>query len=503
MNLIKKVFILALVLIFNLGMEAKPLESSKPNILVILTDDQGMGDLACLGNPLLKTPNIDKFYSLSTRFTDFQVSPTCAPSRAAIMSGRHEFKNGVTHTIFEREYMSLSSTTFPQILQKNGYETALFGKWHLGDTEDFLPHNRGFSESLIHGSGGIGQPWDFEQNRPTNSKTGERRLFDNFLLHNGTIVKTKGFCTDLFFQAALGWMKKQYTAKQPFFTLLSTNAPHGPYVAPEKYMKRWLDAGWDKNTAGRYGMIENLDDNFGLMMEKLESWGALDNTLIIFMTDNGQAGKTPYLNGKKMEAFRAGYKWGKGRAYEGGTHVPAFWYWKGVLGEGVDIPALVAHVDLFKTFCDLAGAKIPDNIQSIDGVSMLPLLENPKESWPDRNVFIHRGRWGIGIDPNENKYNGGAVRTQRWRLIFPKNSTSEDSAILFDISKDKFQTNNVTNQYPEVTKKLKKIYDQWWEETLPLLINENRKISDEFPLHTRFNKQLKESGISDWAPLEN
>ena len=137
------------------------------------------------------------------------------------------------------------------------------------------------------------------------------------------------------------------------------------------------------------------------------------------------------------------------------------------------------------------------------GASMLPLLENPKESWPDRNLFIHRGRWGIGIDPNENKYNGGAVRTQRWRLIFPKNSTSEDSAILFDISKDKFQTNNVTNQYPEVTKKLKKIYDQWWEETLPLLINENRKISDEFPLHTRFNKQLKESGISDWAPLEN
>ena len=167
-------------------------------------------------------------------------------------------------------------------------------------------------------------------------------------------------------------------------------------------------------------------------------------------------------------------------------------------------PALVAHVDLFKTFCDLAGAKIPDNIQSIDGVSMLPLLEKPKRIFGRIVTYLYIvDVGGIGIDPNENKYNGGAVRTQRWRLIFPKNSTSEDSAILFDISKDKFQTNNVTNQYPEVTKKLKKIYDQWWEETLPLLINENRKISDEFPLHTRFNKQLKESGISDWAPLEN
>jgi len=179
--------------------DKKPLKGSRPNIILVLTDDQGMGDLACFGNRLLKTPHLDRFYEKATRFTDFQVSPTCAPSRAAIVSGRHEFKNGVTHTLDEREYMALTTTTFPQLLQRAGYETGIFGKWHLGDTEPYLPHSRGFSESLIHGSGGIGQPWDFQANRPTNKKTGQRRCFDNVLLHNGTIVQTKGFCTDLFF----------------------------------------------------------------------------------------------------------------------------------------------------------------------------------------------------------------------------------------------------------------------------------------------------------------
>jgi len=484
----------------SVSAESKSLKGTKPNIILVMTDDQGMGDLACLGNPLLKTPHLDCFYEKATRFTDFQVSPTCAPSRAAIVSGRHEFKNGVTHTLYEREYMALSTTTFPQLLRKGGYETGIFGKWHLGDKDAYLPYNRGFSEALIHGSGGIGQPWDFPINRPTDKKRGLRRCFDNVLLHNNTIVQTKGFCTDVFFQAALGWMKKQYSAKKPFFAYISTNAPHGPYIAPEKYAKRWLDDGWDEATAGRYGMIENLDDNFGLLVQKLDEWNAWDNTLVIFMTDNGQSGKTPIKNGKKIPAYKAGYKYGKGQPYEGGTHVPAFWRWKGVLGEGVDIPALIAHVDLYKTFCYLAGVDIPDNIQKLDGRSLLPLLENPKAEWPDRNLFIHRGRWGKGLEPDEHKYKGAAVRTQRWRLIWENNSAGESDFELYDISQDPFQKQEVASEYPEVVKKLKTAYNQWWNKTTPLMVNENRQYPEEYPLHIRYQKQLEEQGIPDWMP---
>lgn len=178
--------------------QAKPLEGSCPNIILVMTDDQGMGDLSCMGNPILKTPHLDRFYEQSTRFMDFQVSPTCAPTRAAIMSGRAPFKNGVTHTIFQRERMALDTFTLPQALKTAGYTTGIFGKWHLGDEEEYLPGNRGFDEVLIHGAGGVGQVGlgDFPPNK-------ENPYFDNVLLHNDTIVQTKGFCTDLFFQSGL------------------------------------------------------------------------------------------------------------------------------------------------------------------------------------------------------------------------------------------------------------------------------------------------------------
>ena len=215
------------------------------------------------------------------------------------MSGRAPFKNGVTHTIYQRERMALDTFTLPQALQSAGYETGIFGKWHLGDEEAYLPGSRGFDEVLIHGAGGIGQTryGDFPANK-------ENCYFDNVLLHNDTIVKTKGFCTDLFFQAGLAWIKKQHEAQKPYFAYISLNAPHGPLIAPEKYKKRFLDAGYDQNTAGRYGMIENIDDNFGRLMDKLDEWKALDNTLVIFMTDNGATRLSGKLKGKKSEAFQ-------------------------------------------------------------------------------------------------------------------------------------------------------------------------------------------------------
>ncbi len=479
----------------RLSAESLPAESltgSRPNIILVMTDDQGMGDLSCMGNQLLRTPNLDRFHSISTRFTDFHVSPTCAPTRSAIFSGRHEFRNGVTHTIKERERMALSTTTFPQLLHASGYATGIFGKWHLGDEDAYQPYNRGFSEVFIHGAGGIGQAYrgscaDFPPNRARDG-----RYFDNVILHNDTIVQTKGFCTDVFFQAALGFIKQQHESDTPFFAYITTNAPHGPMIAPEKYKKRFREMGWDGNLQGRYGMIENIDDNFGILMDKLDEWGLWEDTLVIFMTDNGQAGRSAKKNGKTEKVFTAGFKTGKGSPYEGGTHVPAFWRWKGKLGEGVDIPALTAHIDLYKTFCALAGVTIPGDVQAIDGRSLIPLLEDPQATWEDRELFVHKGRWEKGDDPNGSKFADCAVRTQRWRFVNNKE--------LYDISADPYEALDVAADHPDVIAELRKAYDQWWADTLPLMVNEDAPYAERQPQEVRYEKQMAEKGIPVWQP---
>jgi arylsulfatase len=466
--------------------QAKPLAGSRPNIILVVTDDQGMGDLSCMGNQVLKTPNIDRFYAQSTRFTDFQVSPTCAPTRAALMSGRVPFKNGVTHTVSRRERMAIDTFTLPQAMKTAGYTTGIFGKWHLGDEAEYLPGNRGFDEALTHGAGGIGQVslGDF----PPNIET---VYFDNVLMHNDTIVKTKGFCTDLFFKAGLTWIKKQHEAGKPYFAYIASNAPHAPLVAPSIYKKRFLDLGYDEDTAGRYGMIENIDDNFGLLMKKLTEWKALDNTLVIFMTDNGATHMGGKLNGKRVKHFNANLRGTKNSPHEGGTHVPAFWYWKGVLGEGVDVNALTAHIDLYKTFCELADAKLPAKMQELDGRSLVPLLENPDAEWKARKLFIHCGRWPTGKH-DSFKYKNCAVRSDRWRLV--------NNAELYDISTDPSEKKDVSQSHPEVVDQLRKSYDQWWTSVLPLMVNEGLPKVKGQPLAVRYNQQLQEKGIPSWAP---
>jgi arylsulfatase len=495
MNL-RVLFFLAIIPLFA---SAKPLEGSRPNIILVMTDDQGIGDFSCMGNPILKTPNVDRFYAKAYRFTDFHVSPTCAPTRSAIMSGRHEFRNGVTHTIYERERMSLETTTFPQLLQENGYKTAIVGKWHLGDEDAYQPYNRGFDEVFIHGAGGIGQhfPKSSCSDFPPNWTN---RYTDAVFLHNDTIVQSKGFCTDVFFREALGWVKGQLAGKQPFFLYLVPNAPHSPMLAPESYTQRFVEMGWDKRTAGRYGMIENLDDNFGLLIEKLEEWQALDNTLVVFMTDNGSSffhGKAK-MNGKKTDLFNGHYRTGKGSAYEGGTHVPAFWYWKGHIEGGVDIPALTAHIDLYKTICELSGTALPAGIQPLDGRSLLPLLENPKSAWPDRDLFIQVGRWKEGENADDYRETKFAVRTQQWRLVAGKKGLE-----LYDILNDPYEAKDVASRYPEVAKQLQQKHVIWWKKTRPLMINEEAyKHPVQEPQVARYYKQLKERGIPKWIPPE-
>jgi arylsulfatase A-like enzyme len=489
--------------------EESTLAGSRPNIILVMTDDQGMGDLSCMGNPIVRTPHIDRFYERSTRFADFHVSPTCAPTRSALMSGRRPFEVGVTHTVLQRERMALEVITFPQALQAAGYATGLFGKWHLGDEVEYLPQNRGFDEVLMHGAGGIGQYsyGDFEANQ-------KNCYFDNVLLHNETIVRTKGFCTDLFFEAALAWIEGRISedriqrtgqADTPYFAYISLNAPHGPFIAPESYTKRFLDLGYDEKTAGRYGMIENIDDNFGRMLQQLSAWGALENTLIIFMTDNGMAMPVIQQGKQRITPHNAGMRGGKNSTWEGGTHVPAFWQWQGVLGEGVDIPALTAHVDLYRTFCALAGAQIPESKLTPGGRSLLPLLENPQADWDDRTLFMHIGRWDDRRwnqkDREANKYHGAGVRTERWRLVYTLHK-GEVQAQLSDISVDPGEQTDVAAQYPEILQELSAAFDQWWESLPPFLVNENLPWVEaaEQPLTIRYNQQLQAKGIPEWSP---
>ena len=206
------------------GLQAVP---AKPNIILVMPDDMGWGDIAAHGNPLIKTPHLDRLHRESVRFTDFHVSPTCAPTRSALMTGRHEFKNGVTHTIFERERLTLQATTLAQVLKSAGYTTGIFGKWHLGDEEPYQPQQRGFDEVYIHGAGGIGQTYP-----GSCGDTAGNQYFNPALRHNGTFVKTQGYCTDLFFAQAIRWMGDRRKAGTPFFAYITPNAPHAPLVSP-------------------------------------------------------------------------------------------------------------------------------------------------------------------------------------------------------------------------------------------------------------------------------
>ncbi|MEK6248799.1 MAG: arylsulfatase, partial [Planctomycetales bacterium] len=408
-----------LVLAFLILLPARSFAAEQPNIVFIITDDQGYGELACHGNPILSTPNLDKLHGESVRFTRFQVSPTCAPTRAALMTGRHEFKCGVTHTILERERLALGIPTFPELLRDAGYTTGIFGKWHLGDQDPYRPDQRGFDEVFIHGAGGIGQSYDGSCGDAPDNK-----YFDPHILHSNVFEKTDGYCTDLFFAEATKWIAAN--KDKPFFAYISLNAPHYPYHAPPQYEKIYLDKGLEKTQANYYGMIENIDDNVGALMGKLEEWDIENETLVVFMTDNGRAG------GGGRGLFNAGMKGEKGTPHEGGTRVPCFFRWKGHLPVGVDVERVTAHIDMLPTLAEIAGAVIPEDAR-LDGRSMVPLLNDASAEWQDRYLFTHVGRWPRGKE-EEFKYRKFSVRSERFRLV------GRDQ--LYDMQNDPGQTTN-------------------------------------------------------------
>jgi len=412
----------------------------KPNIVMVITDDQGMGDLACMGNPYVKTPNVDEFYTDAVRLTNYHVSTTCAPTRGALMTGRHSNRVNVFHTITGRSLLFEDEVLLPQIFAQNGYTNGMFGKWHLGDNYPYRPEDRGFHEVVRHGGGGITQGPDYWGND----------YFDDTYWHNGETQKYEGYCTDVFFSEALKFIETN--KDKPFFCYLSTNAPHAPYNLPEEYYDLYKDnENLPEQIKRFYGMITNIDDNFKVLEEKLDDLGLTDNTILIFTTDNGTAGG--------HHVFDAGLRGHKGSEYEGGHRVPFFIRWpNGQITGGKDIDNLVAHYDLLPTFVDLLGLDF-NPVKPLDGVSLKPLMYDEDADWANRILYMDTQR-----KQNLIKYKNYAVMDDNWRLV--------NGNELYDMNTDISQTTNVIEQHPVVAEKLAAGYEMWWKSFMDEGVNE-------------------------------
>jgi arylsulfatase len=351
--------------------------------------------------------------------------------------------------------MSLKTFTLAQMLKSAGYTTGIFGKWHLGDEAAYRPESRGFDEVYIHGGGGIGQTYPGScGDAPDNTN------IDPALWHNGKFEKTKGYCTDLFFSQAIRWMDTCRTAGKRFFAYIPLNAAHRPYVVPEEYYRQYLGKpGVNEDTAKFFGMIENIDTNFGQLLKQLDEWKIADNTLVIYLgTDNGGTAG--------VKIFNAGMRGQKGSPYQGGTRAPGFFRWPaGGIPAGAECDALSAHIDIFPTLAEIVGAKLSADVKKqVEGRSLWPLLKNPKAEWPDRILVHHVGRWAKG-KAAESKYAKCSIQNSRFTLV---NNTE-----LYDLNTDPGEKNNVIAEHPDVVASLRAAYDQWWNEVQPLLVNEN------------------------------
>jgi len=443
MNLIKH--ILAVLVLSLLVVGCNKTKNEKPNVILIMVDDQGYGDLSCLGNEQIKTPNLDQLHKVSARFTDYHVSPTCAPTRAAILTGHHSNRTGVWHTVNGRSLILERETTMAQVFKENGYSTAIFGKWHLGDNYPFRPQDKGFEEVLVHGGGGVGQTVDHWDND----------YFDDTYLHNGKPEKFEGYCTDIWFESAKKFIEQK--KDQAFFCYLSTNAAHSPYFVEDKYAAPYQNNENIPNAAF-YGMISNIDENIGKLVDYLTSIKLMDNTILIFTTDNGTAAGAK-VEGHRLDGFvvkgnNAGMRGIKASMYEGGHRVPLFIHWKnGGISTGKDINELTAHYDIFPSLVDLCQLTISPETK-FDGQSLVPLIKGNKAGFEDRIVITNSQRIEV-----PEPWRRTALMQANWRLI---NGTE-----LYDLHTDPEQRNNIAEQHPEKMQELKAAYDDWWSEISP------------------------------------
>ncbi len=486
--------IVVLILVF--GFTNTQSEAEQPNVILIMTDDQGYGDLSCHGNPILKTPELDKLHAESVRFTDFHVSPFCTPTRAALLTGNHPAYTGAFRTSSGRAMMHPDERTIAHLFSENGYATGMVGKWHLGDNAPHRPQDRGFQDVLWHRAGGVGQAPDYWGNDYFDD-TYERATTDN---KKGTFEKFEGYCTDVWFQEGIRFVEAN--KGKPFFLYLALNAPHGPYLVPDEWTEPYR-ANKDVNNANFYGMIANIDHNVGILRDRLEVLGLKENTILIFMTDNGTSAgfeldrNDPVfgpLDSLPVRGYNAGMRGRKSSVFEGGHRVPFFIYWpNGGLTGGKDIDALAAHIDVLPTLADLCDIQVPDTFDE-DGISLKPLLDGSAHSLERTHhvVQYHGGAYGNAMPPGPVAYS--VVMTERWRLV------NSDGQYLFDIESDPAQRNNVVSEHPELVEQLLGLYDPFWERVSPRMTPVRIALGDPTENPTALSSQdwYMETGNPPW-----
>ncbi|MDX1284060.1 MAG: sulfatase-like hydrolase/transferase [Draconibacterium sp.] len=474
---------LLIVLLFAFAGCDKPFEEKPLNVIIVLIDDMGYGDISAHGNPLLKTPNFDKLHDECVRFTNFAVSPTCAPTRAAIMTGSHEFLVGVTHTISPMNLMDTDAITIAELFQTKGYKTGLYGKWHLGQNDKYGPWFRGFDETLT-----------VPDDKPNSH-------FDPVLLHNRNEKKYRGYREDILFQQAMKFMKNNQDSA--FFCYIATYSPHTPNKVSEKYSKPYKGYTNPNRPDGEYrsgffGQVANVDENLGKLQLLVDSLGIADNTLLVVLNDNGGT--------MGVDTYNSGMRGVKTTPYWGGTRAFSFWKWGDHFPTG-DRNLMSGHVDIFPTLADLCGLDITNRTEKqLQGNSLKKVLENIDAKLDDKRMQVHHiGRWTNPKKWEDHKYAGCCIRwgnyilvrhepcedtecrtcvtarrrgIEKTRPLYTSNSehyvlTTPGEWKLFDIQTDPCQENNLADENPLIVKKMSDFYEDWWEKVVTKLKKKN------------------------------
>jgi len=434
--------------------------ADRPNVLVIITDDQGYGDLGVHDNPRIKTPNLDQFARQSVRLKSFYVSPVCSPTRASLLTGRYNYRTGVVDTYQGRSMMHPSEVTLAEMLGAAGYRTGIFGKWHLGDNAPLRAIDQGFQEALVIKGGGIGQASD---------PSGGSSYFDPILQHNGKEERFKGYCSDIFADAAIDFLSKH--GERPFFAYIAFNCPHEPLEAPEPELAGYRAmnlalsqfpqlgqpipasfAAPQEMVARVYAMVSNIDANVGRVLKALDDGGLSSNTIVVFLTDNGPA----------FVRFNDGLRGWKGSVYDGGIHVPCYIRWPGHFPAGHVVDRIAAHVDMTPTLLDACGLAAPSGVK-FDGRSLLLLLRGfSAAGWADRTLYF---QWHRGDRPEPGR--AFAARTQQYKLLRPEpppGARKPPPLELYDMERDPYELHSVAAKYPEVVKRMYNGYLAWFQD---------------------------------------
>ena len=424
------------------------LAQQRPNVVIVMADDQGYGDISAHGHPEIRTPNLDRLHSESARLTDFHSSPMCTPTRAQLLTGRNALTARAMNVSSGRTLLRTDLPTLPEIFRASGYRTGIFGKWHLGDTYPYRPEDRGFDETLWYPSSHIGSVPDAWNND----------YFNDTYRHNGKLEKYEGYSGDVFFREAARWIRT--AGAKPFFAYVPLNVAHMPLFVPKEYREAY--AGLPENVARYSAMIANIDAGVGRFDAALREAGLHDNTVLVYTSDNGSTPATSRYN--------AGMRGHKAELYEGGHRVPFFIRWPaGKIEGGRDYSDLTQMQDILPTLIDLCGLQSPKNLR-IDGVSLAQILRQPEAKLPDRMAIVQFSRMN-GARPRRND---AAVMWKRWRLI--------GGDELYNLDADAAQKRNVIAEHPTVAAKMQSKYDLWWptvepmlDEFLPVVVGDSRE----------------------------